>query len=58
MEMWDEFVAAVERGEAERQDAGGQYDIPGAILRALHSRVAALESRLPEPEPAEQAPAE
>jgi hypothetical protein len=44
---WDEFVADVERGEAERQDRGESYDVGNGILRALHHRVASLESSIP-----------
>lgn len=41
---WDEFVADVERSEAQRQEEGHGYDIPGGILRALHDRVTSLET--------------
>ena len=41
---FEEFAAAAERIAAGRQDQGLGYDIAGAILRALHDRVSALET--------------
>lgn len=56
METFEEFIAAVEREEAQRHDAGLGYDIGGGILRALHRRIVALEpaeAEAPPPEPAQ-----